>query len=78
MVSTTACEVWEDRSGVILEISMDKSKYMKEFRRVVGDREEYVAPPKGDRPIAVYYVVKEGDSLEEAKRIRDSMKIAIR
>lgn len=73
-MSVTAAEVWEEQSGKVVKVGKPESEYLKDFRQLVGDGEEYTAPPRGDKPLSVFYIVKKNDSLKEAMRVRNSIK----
>jgi biotin carboxylase len=65
----TAVEVWEDVSGRLLDMRVPVSDRVREYKQYLVTGEPYVAPPDGDKPLALYYVVGE-NSLGEAKDVR--------
>lgn len=73
--SASACEVWENQSGVIKKFEMPKSKYItfSQKRLQVGD--EYIAPPRGSKPLGVFYVTSSEKSLSIAKKLRSKVVI---
>lgn len=74
--SCTACEVWEARSGKLLDFSLPKSKNIVESEVLFEPGETYEAPPTGNTPLARYYVVSQADqSLKIAKAIRNKTTI---
>lgn len=74
-MSCTACEVWEENSGVISKISIPRSSNYKSFfqGKFVGD--VYRAPPEQNKPIANFYVTSKEDSLKIAKDVRKKITV---
>lgn len=68
--SCTMCEVWEDQSGVIEEITLPKSKHLADSRIFLQPGDKYIAPPQAQQPLAQFYVKSLDDSLTIAKTIR--------
>jgi hypothetical protein len=73
--SATACEVWEEKSGMIRNIKLPKTKYIKESSIKFGSGEKYAAPPLGNKPLASFFVQCDDNSLKVAKKIRKNVKI---
>lgn len=74
--SVTACEVWEEASGEIKKFNIPENTMIRGLKRYFEVGDKYVAPPKGDTPLAMFYVVGEG-SLKKAEEIRDNIEIEI-
>lgn len=73
----TACEVWEDTSGIITKMKIPKSSYISylKINKKIGDT--YIAPPQEQVPIAKFYVTSKENSLKIAKEIRKKFNIVI-
>jgi biotin carboxylase len=68
--SCTACEVWEDTSGKIKKFAIPDSKYITEKKLYMKAGDTYIAPPKKQNPLALFYVKTPDDSLSVTKKIR--------
>lgn len=76
--SCTACEVWDDRSGVIGEFSLPDGFEYVELKQKYQVGDEYVAPPGNDKPLASFYLADdEGRSLERALKMRKDVELEI-
>lgn len=73
--SACACEVWEEKSGIIESINFPKNKYLKNQKIKVSNGEKYLEPPYGNIPIASFFVSNEDNALGMAKKIRKNIKI---
>lgn len=68
--SATACEVWEEKSGIIEKIKTSKTKAIKNMLVRFEKGQEYLAPPYGNMPVAYFLVQTEEESLKIAKKVR--------
>jgi biotin carboxylase len=75
--SCTAVEVWEETSGVIERLELPEDERMKGVKVYFEKGDEYVAPPAAQKPLARYYVVSEGGSLEVAQKLRAQVNVEI-
>ena len=73
--SNTAIEVWEEKSGIISQLELPKSKYIQESQILLKHGDQYIAPPEGNKAIAKIFITSENNSLEIAKKIRKKIKI---
>lgn len=71
--SATACEIWEERSGVIKKLKMPKSKHITYSKLNFEPGEYYEAPPIGNRPLGSFYITASEKSLGIAKKIRNKV-----
>lgn len=76
--SCTACEIWDDRTGQIMDFVLpDGYEYIELSQKFkIGD--EYIAPPQSDKPLASFYLSTDsGDSLELAHEMRSKVRLEI-
>ncbi len=75
--SCTAVEVWEEKSGRLLEFSFPNQDQVYHYEQLIQKGEEYLVPPEGDVPIASFYVLAQSDSLKKAQEIRRTISTSI-
>lgn len=75
--SATACEIWEDESGIVRKIELPKSKQIVASNLLMKPGDLYTAPPIGNKPLGSFYVVDKTDSLAAAKRIRKKVTLEL-
>ncbi len=71
--SATACEIWEEQSGVIKKLSLPKSKHITFSRLNFKPGDYYEAPPSGNKPLGTFYVKASEKSLTIARKIRSKI-----
>lgn len=75
----TACEIWEDEGGEIEEFSLPEGYEYIELKKLYGVGDEYVAPPKKDKPLAAFYLKDEiGSSFKQALEMRKKVRVKFR
>ncbi|NCN03461.1 MAG: ATP-grasp domain-containing protein [Candidatus Pacebacteria bacterium] len=75
--SSTVGEIWSDHSGVVNELKIPNSPYLSNviYTKQVGDK--YIAPPREQIPLAIFFVKASQDSLKIAKELRENTLLEI-
>ncbi len=71
--SATACEIWEQQSGVIKKLKIPKSKHITHAKTNFKPGEYYEAPPVGNKALGSFYIRASEKSLTIAKNLRSKV-----
>ena len=73
--SSTVCEVWSEKSGIIKTIEVPQNEYIVSLKYGLKPGDNYIAPPLAQNRLALFYVTSPTNSLSIAKKIREDTSI---
>jgi biotin carboxylase len=71
--SASACEIWEQQSGVIKKLKLPKSKHIAHIKLNFKPGDYYQAPPIGNKALGSFYIRASEKSLTIAKNLRSKV-----
>lgn len=74
-ISATACEIWDERSGVIDEVNLPDNRYVVSKKIHFKQGDIFTAPPNDNKQLATFFVVHPEDSLSVAREVRKAAEI---